>query len=118
MEHSDGSYAAVTSDFHYFDAYFKNGCGRYDLQSLAKSLSKKHDIKGLKYDCEAGMFCVYSQDFDALKALCERLREISGEQSRYAPAKPQKPKIKPKMLDELLLKGFVLGLTRIRKRAF
>lgn len=23
VEHSDGSYAAVTSDFHYFDAYLK-----------------------------------------------------------------------------------------------
>ena len=66
VEHSDGSYATVTSDFHYFDAYFKNGCGGYDLQSLAKSLAKKHDIKGLKYDCEAGMFCVYSKDKDAL----------------------------------------------------
>lgn len=32
VEHSDGSYAAVTSDFHYFDAYFKDGCGGYDLQ--------------------------------------------------------------------------------------
>lgn len=110
MEHSDGSYAAATSDFHYFDAYFKDGCGGYDLQSLAK----KHDIKGLKYDCEAGMFCVYSKDFDALKALCERLREISGQQSQYAPAKPQKPK----MLDELLLKGFVLRLDEETQRRF
>ena len=117
VEHSDGSYAAVTSDFHYFDAYFKDGCGGYDLQSLAKSLAKKYDIKGLKYDREAGMFSVYSQDFDALKALCERLREISGQQSEYATAKPQKPKIKPKMLDELLLKGFVLRLMKRRNGA-
>lgn len=114
VEHSDGSYAAVTSDFHYFDAYFKDGCGGYDLQSLAK----KYDIKGLKYDCEAGMFCVYSKDFDALKALCERLREISGNESKYAPAKLQKPKIKPKMLDELLPKGFVLRLDEDAQKRF
>ena len=118
VEHSDGSYAAITSDFHYFDAYFKNGCGGYDLQSLAKSLAKKHDIKGLKYDCEAGMFCVYSKDLGALKALCERLREISGQQSDYAPVRPQKPKIKPKMLDELLLKGFVLRLDEDTQKRF
>lgn len=92
VEHSDGSYVAVTSDFYYFDAYFKDGCGGYDLQSLAKSLAKKHDIKGLKYDCETGMFCVYSKDFNALKALCKRLREISGQQSQYTPQSRKSPK--------------------------
>ena len=40
------------------------------------------------------------KNFDALKALCERLREISGNENKYAPAKLQKPKIKPKMLDD------------------
>lgn len=32
IEHDDGSYAAITSNFHYFDVYFKDGCGGYDLQ--------------------------------------------------------------------------------------
>ncbi len=110
VEH-DEYQSVITSDFHYFDAYFGNkGGGGYSLEQLAKKLAKEHHIKDLKFDSEAGMFCAYSANRDSLLSLCKALRQITGEEEKYRTTTNQKPKISQRQAEELLLRGFVMEL--------
>lgn len=110
VEH-DGSYSIITSEFHYFDDYFgdKEG-GGYTVERLAKKLVKENRIKDIRFDSEAGMFCAFSADKEALLRLCDALRRITGDESLYLNLHNTKPLIPLDDAERLLLKGFVVGL--------
>lgn len=110
VEHDDYQ-SVITSDFHYFDAYFGDkGGGGYSLEKLAKALAKEHKIKDLKFDSEAGMFCAYSANAESLLHLCKAFRQITGDEKQHRPKSSQKPKISQKQAEELLLRGFAMDL--------
>ncbi|GIZ14428.1 immunity 51 family protein [Capnocytophaga catalasegens] len=118
IEH-DAHYSVITSNFHYFDEYFADkGCGGYTLQNLAKKIAKEQQIKEIKFDSEAGMFCAYSQNRESLLRLCQELRKISGDEEKNSPKLADKPKINEQKATELLLLGFVMTLDEEKQQEF
>lgn len=118
VEH-EGSYSIILSDFHYFDDYFgEKEAGGYTIKRLAKKLAKENQVKGVKFDSEAGMFCAYSHTNENLLTLCNLLREITGEEEQYLALEKNTPLISLQEAEILLIKGFVKGLDRKAQEQF
>lgn len=105
-------YSIVCSNFHYFDKYAGHReFGGYSLQRLAKKLVREHEIEGIKFDSEAGMFCAYSDKKVPLKKLCTQLRKITGGERMHLPAQhTEELSLSPLGAERLLLQGFVISL--------
>jgi len=109
IEHSDNEFSVITSDFHFFDDYFKGkDAGGYTIERLAKKIVKENKIKGVKYDSEAGMFCAYSDKKSGLLELCNHFQKLIGKEEDFLPKEEYKLKITVKEADYLLINGFVL----------
>jgi hypothetical protein len=111
VEHTD-HFSIVSSDFHYFDDYFKGKeAGGYTIEKLARKLIKENGInKEIKFDSEAGMFCAYSSNKEKLLQLCKLFRDIIGEEDQHEPQRDTAPLISLEEAEKLLLKGFVKSL--------
>lgn len=118
IEH-EGSFSIICSSFHYFDDYFgpKEG-GGYSVEKLAKKLVKEHEIRDVKFDSEAGMFCAYSDKKTPLKKLCVQLRKITGGEKKHLAQESTAPSIPLDEAERLLLKGFVLSLDKRAQKRF
>lgn len=117
VEHDD-RFSIILSDFHLLDDYFGDkGCGGYSVERLARKLVKKHRIENIQFDSEAGMFCAYSKEQNALLQLCSLFAEIAGDQNDYE--KDNKPLlISLDEAEKLLIKGFVMDLDKISQDKF
>ncbi len=115
-------YSVICSTFHFFDDHFGDkGGGGYDVQRLAKRLVREHQIKGVRFDSEAGMFCAYSELKGPLRQLCLQLRKITGGPAKHRPKASATSKAKAISADKaerLLLKGFVLALDQKSQQTF
>lgn len=119
IEHEDHSFSITCSDFHYFDDVFgEKGGGGYTLEKLAKKIAKENKIKNIKYDSEAGMFCAYSDTSEGLLALCERLKELTGDEDQHISSENTAPLISLDKAEKLLIDGFVKNLNKESQNAF
>jgi hypothetical protein len=117
VEH-DRRYSICLSSFHFFDDYFGGEeCGGYTLERLARKLLKDNDIKGIKLDSEAGMFCAYSESKENLMGLCALFRNIVGDEEDFA-TEENLPTIPLDEAERLLLQGFVMALDKDRQEKF
>ena len=99
----------ITSNFHFFDAYFKGKeVGGYTINTLAKKIVKENKISDIKFDSEAGMFCAYSDNEDSLLKLCSHFQKLIGKEEDFLPQEKYKLNITVKEADYLLINGFVL----------
>lgn len=118
IEHEDKKFSIICTEFHYFDESFGDAGGAgYTLNSLAKKLVKENNIKGVKYDSEAGMFCAYSNTSENLLELCKLLRVITGGEENHL-TKTIVPLISIEEAEKLLLKGFVKSLDKKAQQDF
>lgn len=120
-EEDDSNYSLILSQFNYFDAYAggKDFGGGYTLERLARKLAAAHKIRGLKYDSEAGMFCVIAKDRAPLIQLCQLLLELIGDVAKYKINGEQAgKKFSEKAAAQLLLKGYVLGMDENSREKF
>ncbi len=113
-------YSVVCSSFHFFTEHFGDKeIGGYSIESLAKQLVRKHIIKGIKFDSEAGMFCAYAQEREPLKQLCTQLREFTGGEEMHASQQREsKLSIPLAEAEELLINGFVKSLDKLAQERF
>lgn len=116
----DNDFSIVCSHFHYFDDYFGDrGGGGYTVERLAKKLVREHEIKGVKFDSEAGMFCAYSGKKGPLKQLCTQFRKITGGEKKHLAARQHsEASIALPQAERLLIKGFVTSLEKHTQEQF
>lgn len=115
IEH-ESYYSVVLSDFHLLDI---DG-GGYAAERWAKKILKGQPFeKDIKFDSEAGMFTAYSDKPESLQALCKRIRDVANisEEDNLVNS-GFKPAISFEEAEQLLLKGFVLGLDEQAQERF
>lgn len=111
LEH-DGAFSVICSKFHYFDDHLDSDeIGGYSIERLAKQLLRELDIKKVKFDSEAGMFCAYSDDRESLKRLCIELCKFTDGEKEYLSNKQIfAPKLPLAEAEKYLVRGFVISL--------
>ena len=112
--------SVILTNFYLFDDYFQDkDVEGYTIDKLAKKLAKDAGIgKRVSFDSEAGMFCAYGKDKDALLELCQLLRGIAGDEKEHTIDKQKKPDVSEEVAEKWLIDGFVCGLDASAQKNF